>query len=223
MKNAKLPKLVITKFSGELTDWPRFWNQFETEIDRSSVATVTKLSNLKELLEPRNKTAIDGLPFSTDGYERAKNILKTKYGKTSEVINAYVQNIMSLPAITGPNPAKIHDFYEKLSSNVQALETLGKVREINGYVRMSIDKLEGIRGDLVRTDDHWQEWDFPKFVDALRKWTERNPISIKSPEKLTDRKKEKPAYPRNRTYQTQQKRERSRGCAYCDKPDHRVS
>ena len=32
-KTAKLPKLVITKFRGELTDWPRFWTQFETEID----------------------------------------------------------------------------------------------------------------------------------------------------------------------------------------------
>ena len=24
VKSAKLPKLVITKFSGELTEWPRF-------------------------------------------------------------------------------------------------------------------------------------------------------------------------------------------------------
>ena len=47
--------------------------------------------------------------------------------------------------------------FTKLLSNVQALETLGKLREISGYVRMTIDKLEGIRGDLVGTDDDWQE------------------------------------------------------------------
>ena len=47
--------------------------------------------------------------------------------------------------------------FTKLLSNVQALETLGKLREISRYVRMTIDKLEGIRGDLVRTDDDWQE------------------------------------------------------------------
>ena len=28
VKSAKLPKLVITKFSRELTDQPRFWSQF---------------------------------------------------------------------------------------------------------------------------------------------------------------------------------------------------
>ena len=64
---------------------------------------------------------------------------------------------MALPNIPGSQPSKIHDFYEKLLSNVQALETLGKLREISGYVRMTIDKLEGIRGDLVGTDDDWQE------------------------------------------------------------------
>ena len=76
---------------------------------------------------------------------------------------------MALPIISGTNPVKIHQFYEKLLFNVQALETLGKLKEVNGYVRTSLDKLEGIRGDLVRTDDDWREWDFTKFVDALRK------------------------------------------------------
>ena len=221
MKSAKLPKLVITKFSGELTDWPRFWNQFEAEIDGIEVAAVTKFSYLKELVGPKVKTAIDGVPFTTEGYQRAKNILKSKYGQMSEIVNAYVQNIMAFPVITGSHPRKIHEFYEKLLFNVQSLETLGKLTEINGYVRMSIDKLQGIRGDLVRTDDNWREWGFPKFVEALRKWTERNPIPSERepPEKLPDRKK--PHFPRDRSFQAQQKEERVRGCVYCEKPDHK--
>ena len=56
-----------------------------------------------------------------------------------------------------PTLEKIHEFYEKLVTNVQALETMGKLREMNGYVRMTLDKLIGIRADLVRTDDNWQE------------------------------------------------------------------
>ena len=72
VKSAKLPKLVITKFSGELTDWPRFWNQFEAEIDRSEVAAVTKFSYLMELVNPKVKTSIDGLPFTTEGYPSVK-------------------------------------------------------------------------------------------------------------------------------------------------------
>ena len=48
---------------------------------------------------------------------------------------------------------------------------------------MNLYKLEGIRGDLVRTDDDWRQWDFPKLVDALRKWTERNPVKTNKLEK----------------------------------------
>ena len=31
----KLPKLVITKFDGSLTDWNRFWGQFSESIEKS--------------------------------------------------------------------------------------------------------------------------------------------------------------------------------------------
>ena len=37
--------------------------------------------------------------------------------------------------------------------------------------------LPGIRSDRVRNDDSWHEWEFPQFVTALEKWTQRNPIS----------------------------------------------
>ena len=56
-----------------------------------------------------------------------------------------------------------------LSPNLQALETMEKVEEVNRYVRMTLDKLEEIRGDLVRTDDKWQDWEFPHLMEALRK------------------------------------------------------
>ena len=124
----KLPKPTIAKFNGSHTDWLRFWNIYEAEIDKcSDMPAVTKFAYLKDLLESKVRAGIDGLPFSSEGYERAKNILRTKYGKTSEIVNAYVQNIMGLPVISGANPARIHQFYEALSFNVQALEMLGKL------------------------------------------------------------------------------------------------
>ena len=100
---------------------------------------------------------------------------------------------MALPSVSGSNPVKIHPFYDKLLFNVQALETLGRLQDVNGYVRMSLDKLEAIRGDLVRTGDDWQDWDFPKFVTALRKWTKRNPVPVKSIDKSQEN------YPPKRT------------------------
>ena len=109
---------------------------------------------LKDLVDPKIRKEIDSLPFSSEGYEQAKNILQRKYGKPSEVVNAYVEHILSLPKINGSQPNKMHEFYEKLLFNVQSLETMGKLQEVNGYVRMTTDNNPGI-GDLVRTDDSW--------------------------------------------------------------------
>ena len=109
-QSVKLLKLVITKYNGALENWLTFWNKFEAEIDKTDLPAVTKFAYLKELVEPRVIKGIDGLPFTSEGYQRAKHILKTNYGQTSEIINAYVENILELPVISGANPAKIHDF-----------------------------------------------------------------------------------------------------------------
>ena len=97
----KLPKLVILKFQDTRINWIRFWNQFKADINNSNIDSLAKFSYIKELLLPKVRVHFNGLPFSTEGYERAQNILKSTYGKESEVVNAYIQNITSLPVIRG--------------------------------------------------------------------------------------------------------------------------
>ena len=63
-----------------------------------------------------------------------------------------------------------------------------KLKDIQGYVRWTLDKLPGIRADLVRLDDNWQEWDFCELVNSLRRWTERNPKTAGNPEKTLEEK-----------------------------------
>ena len=109
---------------------------------------------------------------SREGYERAKNILKSTYGKTSEIINAYVENIQTLPVIFVSNPAKIYNFYRTLQFNVQSLETLGKTTECWSMVRRVLDKLPGIKAYLVRGKPGWQSWGFSQLVVASQEWTE---------------------------------------------------
>ena len=56
---------------------------------------------------------------------------------------------MSLPTITQTTAGKIQDFYEKLLTHSQALDTMGKLKDINGYGRLTRDKLPTICADLV--------------------------------------------------------------------------
>ena len=170
---------------------------------------------------PKVRASIDGLPFTTEGYERAKSILSSKYGKPSEVANAHMQCIISLPAVNGANPVKIHDFYNKLASNIQTLETMGKIREIKGFVRTTLEKLPGIRADLVRIDDNWQEWGFPELIESLKKWCDRNPLL--SEERKADHSNSRPPR-KDQAYQAKSDGVRpQRSCVYCEAEDHKLT
>ena len=88
-----------------------------------------------------------------------------------------------------------------------------KLNEIKGYVRNTLDKLPGIRADLVRLDDSWQDWGFCELVETLRKWTERNPKIIASEKKPK----------RDNVYHTTERERKTRRCVYCEKERHKSS
>ena len=98
-----------------------------------------------------------------------------------------------MPAISNSNPGRIHSFYEKLVTSVQSLEPIGKLQNINGFVRHTLDKLSGIKPELVRSDDDWQEWTYVELVEALKRWTYRNPVqnTEKSSENNPKRERER--------------------------------
>ena len=49
------------------------------------------------------------------------------------MVNAYAQNLTSLPVIKGANQIDINQFHAKLLTSVQALDSLGKLNEMNGF------------------------------------------------------------------------------------------
>ena len=65
---------------------------------------------------------------------------------------------------------KIHDFYERLIAHI--IDTMGEVKEINIYVQFTLDQC-GVRTDLVRADDNWQNQGLNERIEAIGKWTEK--------------------------------------------------
>ena len=220
---AKLPKLTITPFNGSYQDWPRFWGQFVETIDKTGIASITKFTYLRELLGDKVIKSVQALPFTSEGYNRAKSILQDRYGKDSEITKAYTRQIFDLPLIPTANVRKIHEFSEVLMYAVQSLETMKRLEQVNGYVAMTLDKLPAIRGDLVRTDPEWESWDFIKLADALKAWAKRNPIDDQARERHArqpDDSLRKGDRDRSKLYNTQQ---RTQACVYCDMSDHKPS
>ena len=71
-----------------------------SRIEKSALPAVSKFSYLKELLAPKAKLLINGLPFNAEGYETTKVILENQHGKPTEVVKAHVRQIIGLPSIT---------------------------------------------------------------------------------------------------------------------------
>ncbi len=121
---------------------------------------------------------------------------------------------MNLPVITGYQPSEVHEFYKTLLFNVQSLETLGKLKDVKGNVRFVIDKLKGIKSELVRGHSGWQDWDFTQLVKALKMWKDINPI-----EPNDDNKKKQPL--KTRHFQTRDHPTQTGGCVYCSCEAHK--
>ena len=121
---------------------------------------------------------------------------------------------MDLPDISGADPHKIEEFCEKLTDSVQAFETMGKLNNVKGNVSMTLDKLSGIRGDLVRSDPEWETRDFVQLTEALNQWVRRNPV-IHSPRYREE-------FKRKKLFSAQNDSSRPRGCVYCGDLSHKA-
>ena len=140
--NCKLRKRTISKFDGKMEEWLSFWGKFSSEIDSSNLAPLTKFGYLKELLEKHVRNDIEGLPFTEERYENAKAILEAEYRQPTEVLNSYIKSIMELPVINGANPKRAKEFYKELGFAVQSLDTLGRLADVKGNVRSSLESLK---------------------------------------------------------------------------------
>ena len=118
-----------------------------------------KFSYPKELLVDKVRRDVESLPFTSEGYYRAKAILCEKYGNESEIVKAHSKNILDLPLITSNNPKRISEFSKKLTYCVQSLQTMKKLDGVNGLTSLTLDNLPAIRGDLVRSDKEWESLD----------------------------------------------------------------
>ena len=108
---------------------------------------------------------------------------------------------------------------------------MGKLQNINGFVRHTLGKLSGTKSELVRSDDDWQEWTYVELVEALKKWTERNLVqnTEKSSENNPERQRfdqypgrDKSEYnpKRDRVLHSKESTTIIKGCVYCE-GDHR--
>ena len=101
---------------------------------------------------------------------------------------------------------------------MQSLQTMGKIEWVNGNTRNVLEKLKGIKADLVRGEEGWQDWDLPRLVVALKKWRDINEIANLSSN--DDKPVSKQPGRRSNFHYAKYGDGKKRPCVYCNEKTH---
>ena len=167
----KLPKLVLKKFDGGITNWSSFWDSFESSIHQNPDLTeIDKFIYLKSLLESTAEEVISGLTLSSSNYTEAVSLLKKRFSNKQHQISKHMDAFMNLePVVTSRNLKALRQLYDKVESHICCLRSLGVESESYGMLLSSV-LMKRIPHDIclvvsrtVTTDD----WKLDKLLAAV--------------------------------------------------------
>ena len=124
---AKLPKLSLPHFNGNLMKWTSFWDSYESAIHNNDELTdVDKFNYLRSLLERTAYDAIAGLTLSSANYREAIEILQKRFGNKQLIIAKHMETLLNVEAVSSDQNLKdLRRLYDNTESHIRSLKSLG--------------------------------------------------------------------------------------------------
>lgn len=105
---AKLPKLILPIFRGDVTTRTGFWESYKSAVhDNESISKLDKFNYLRSLLEGTASRAIQGLALSSSKYDSAVEILEQRFGRPQQIISAHMDEIFKHQPSTSDSPSPL--------------------------------------------------------------------------------------------------------------------
>ncbi|KAG1661324.1 Ovochymase-2 [Nymphon striatum] len=126
----KLPKLFIDPFDGDVLKWTTFFEQFKSSIhENNHLSPIDKFNYLKSLLRGAAANSIMGLPLTASNYNAAIELLQSRFGKPSVIIQGHITRLLNLSLLKSADDiTAFRRLLDELQINVRGLDGLG----ING-------------------------------------------------------------------------------------------
>ena len=125
-QNVRLPKFSLPTFSGNFLQWKGFWDSFLAAVyNKSSVSSINKFYYLKSNLEGQALVAVSGFELSKENYERAVQMLKTRFGDTNRILEAHYSQLQQLFSVSN-QLFPLHTFVATFELDLRALEARGE-------------------------------------------------------------------------------------------------
>ncbi|XP_011408081.1 PREDICTED: uncharacterized protein LOC105315219 [Amphimedon queenslandica] len=170
---AKLPKLTLRPFNGDVTQWLTFWDSFKSAVhENDAISDIDKFNYLRSLVERSAKEAISGLTLSSANYREAIAILQKRFGNKKQIINKHMDALLSVEAVTSQYNVKgLRRLYDQLETHIRGLKALGVDSESYGSLLSSVlvKKLPTEMQLLISRQLSSDDWTLVSLMETLVK------------------------------------------------------
>lgn len=127
MMSARLPKIDLPTFSGDINTWLCFWQNFEANIhQRDDLSVIQKLSYLLSLLRGEPARVVSSFAITAENYADIIKILQQQYGNKGQIIDLNFKRILDMkPVASVAQIFELKNLITELSINLRNLKNLG--------------------------------------------------------------------------------------------------
>ena len=133
--HAKLPKLNLPTFNGDLTSWMTFWDSYEVAVhENKSLSDVEKFTYLRTLVSHAAKEAIAGFALTSANYLDAIQVLKDRFGNKDRIILKHMEALLAIESVRDNDVTALRTLYDKVEAHTRELKALGLAAETYNYL-----------------------------------------------------------------------------------------
>ncbi|XP_065219655.1 uncharacterized protein LOC135845119 [Planococcus citri] len=140
---AKLPKLTLPEFSGNILKWKEFWDSYEAKIHKTNLPDCDKFEYLVQCLKGRAQKSIEGMPVTSQNYPKAIAILEKKYYNRKLIIDSHYSILRNIPPIEDKDKNNVYKLRKTLDDfevNLRCLEAFEEDVEHNSIQSLIYSK-----------------------------------------------------------------------------------
>ena len=120
MNRLCLPKLTLSRFRGDVTQWSTFWDAFKSAVHSNpDLPVIDKFNYLNSLFEGTAARTIQGLTLNEANYDAAVQLLEDRYGKRQLIISEHMKEIANLPVCSGDKASSLRYVFDKINVHLR--------------------------------------------------------------------------------------------------------
>lgn len=123
--SAKLPKIIIPKFSGEYNEWRAFRDLFLSLVHNSDMENIQKMQYLKGLLSGEAEQLVRHVNLTGDNYIRCWEMLEARYNNKRFLCNTILKRLFAQPTVHTESASFMRELLDTTSECLGALTSLG--------------------------------------------------------------------------------------------------